>query len=93
MTAADSRYQIVGGPGKFDLMLSLFEKGKQVTFTIDHEGPVIFKVQINSIGAEDASRESWLIEGGIVEMAGASVPWQSFKGYFETRWRRGWIEF
>lgn len=91
--ATVNRSRIIDGPGKFDFMLSLFE-GKQVYFTIKMEGvnggPLRLKVQMNSIGIEDGSRESWLIEGYILEITDA---WKHFKGYFQSRRRHGWIEF
>lgn len=92
MTTANY-YVITDGPGKFDLMLALFE-GKHVQFKI--QGNPFLKVQINSVGAEDGSRESWLIAGGILEdIAGTPVEggWRNFKGYFQIRRRQGWIEF
>ena len=58
------RFLIVGGPDKFDLMLSLFD-GKKVKFFIEQPDggkngfPPEFEINILSVEAEDGSRESW----------------------------------
>jgi len=77
--------KVIDGPGKFDLMCSLFD-GKRVFFTV--EGGEKIEVQTNSVGIEDGSRESWLVSGNIV----GSGSWEKFSGYFETRRRQGHIE-
>jgi len=97
--ALEKQYTIVNGPGKFDLMSALFEKGRHVQFQVkpekEHQNPWL-EVQINSVAAEDGSRESWLIEGGILgDIFGALIEggWQNFKGYYHSRDRHGWIKF
>lgn len=102
----ENRGQIVNGPNKFDLMLSLFV-GKHVTFTIEFKDggdqKALIKTQINSIEAEDGSRESWNLTGGIVGIGkffrNQSAPmhepepieWRNFRAYFQTRRRSGVI--
>jgi len=84
---------IIRGPGKFDLMLSLFE-GKKITFNVigDPKGKRSFDMEgvIHSLSIEDGSRESWFIkfyyQGKIFEGWYHTKPSRDSnrKGYFEV---------
>lgn len=84
--------QITNGPSKFNLMLALFDivngKQREVSFMVNskHSRDEQYIVQINSVGAEDGSRESWIIEGWV-----KNVPHHSphFKMYYRTDNREG----
>lgn len=93
--------ELVNGPDKFELMLSLFEKGKKVEFMIrmasgDNR---LIQVMVNGIQAEDGSRESWNIQGELIairEVTGSKwlpVNPASFKGYYHSVNRKGHIKF
>ena len=93
-----TRFNIVTGPGKFDLMLALFDKyqghDRELEFTIREvngfRGVKDYPIKFVVVGVEleDGSRESWLIKGRVTHGAvGADV-----HGWFDTRSRRGWIE-
>jgi hypothetical protein len=111
----ENNVRIVNGPSKWDLMLGLFE-GKKVEFTVEttkHDYTSknvfithpknIFHVQVNSIEAEDGSRESWNITGGIVGITQwcrepnsnfvEEIAWRNCKIYFHTRCRRGNLDY
>jgi hypothetical protein len=81
--------EIVGGPSKYDLMVSLFTitpARVSVVFRTKNHGD--FTACINGARWEDGSGESWIIEGYSVHTAGAR-----FTGYFSTKDRRGHIKF
>lgn len=65
------------GPGKFDLMVALFD-GKPVTFVIklSEQMTKTEKVTISSVQAEDGSRQSWNITGYTTS--------KTFKAYYRT---------
>mgnify|MGYP001608989581 CR=1 FL=1 len=103
-TKLEIRGRIVNGPGKWDLMLAFFERGKQVDFTVEFKDgagvKTIFRVQVNSIQAEDGSRESWNLAGGIVGQSNMSrhdnkltepekIDWRDFTAYYHSRNRSG----
>lgn len=52
---------ISSGPGKYELMTSLFTKGESIAFTLDEKDT--FNFVTLSIGAEDGSRNRWFLEG------------------------------
>lgn len=93
---------IVNGPSKWDLVTALFD-GKQVEFTIKFNDGItkaIIKVQVNSVEAEDGSRDSWNLKGGIVGLGQWSegksqttetISWRNFKAYFSSKYRKGSI--
>lgn len=94
--------ELVNGPDKFELMLSLFEKGKKVEFMIkmvNNDTNRLIQVMINSIQAEDGSRESWNIQGELIAVREVtSSKWlpvnpASFKGYYHSINRNGHIKF
>lgn len=70
---------IISGPGKFDLMASLFVKDHNVFFTLNSGEKVT--VNLTSVGIEDGSRESWLIEGHLIPENGS---WIKFTGWYAT---------
>lgn len=85
MATAENRLSVTAGPSKFDLMLSLFEKGKTITFTVAGK-PIL--VQVNGVSIEDGTRESWIVVGYIIN----SDPKQKserFSAYFHTARRTG----
>ena len=59
--------KIIGGPGKFDLMLALFDRsfGRSRTVTITLEGRVVKELYVSGVQIEDGSGESWNIEGHV----------------------------
>lgn len=76
---ADQR--ITAGPSKFDLMLAVFERGKNVEFTVDGKQ---VEVNVSSILAEDGSRESWCLSGYII-----GQQFKRYTAYFSTQRRTG----
>jgi hypothetical protein len=65
-----TRFDIVNGPSKMDLMLALFDKPRSshpAVRTVDFEAlipvPVLVTMSVTSVQAEDGSRESWNVEG------------------------------
>ncbi len=91
------------GPDKFELMTGFFAKEVKTTFRINTGArEIVIQCQVNTIQAEDGSRESWNIEG---EVLGIRTPIQfhdqwtvlprgrKFKGYFHTRSHEGHIKF
>lgn len=91
MTSQDKLfYNIVGGPSKFDLMLSLFDGNKSPRRTVEfklQESQIPITVAITSVQQENGSGESWNILGEIVNSD------RGFKidGYFSTKARAGWL--
>ena len=88
---------LVDGPSKFDLMLSLFDKGRKVSFK-DEMG-MRYIATISMIQAEDGSGESWNLNGSTELVppgrplgCGPEHPLRyHFVGYFRTDKRRGHI--
>ena len=97
---ANKRNTIINGPGKFDLMLALFQS-KRVTFTIKEIKEVapkargICHVRVDSITRQDHRFNVWLIqgyfEGGYYDYL-YHKHGTRFKASFEARDRKGWIE-
>ena len=83
--ATEREFQILDGPPKFDLMAALFDE-KKVRFNLEYAGLVT--VQINRVEAEDGSRDSWNINGYIVDYPGE---WKLFSGYYTSKRRKGHI--
>ena len=89
-----TRFNIVDGPSKLDLMLSLFDGDsglrRKVTFLLErslsrnHLHPVI-----NKVGREDGSGENWMFEGYCRKVNGQD---DLIRGFFSTRTRTGWVE-
>jgi len=85
-------FQLRNGPSKYDLMMALFEE-KPVTFTLQRTGEVNAEVvtgKITGIAREDASKESWMLVGFIVDRPPVNED-MSFKAWYETRTRHGWL--
>jgi hypothetical protein len=93
MTSQDKLFfNIVNGPSKFDLMLSLFDGNKTPRRTVDfHLEGVKTRIQvaITEIQQEDGSGESWNFEGH------TQNPFMHFQvcGYFSTSGRTGTLNF
>jgi len=101
----ENKLKIVSGPSKWDLILALFE-GKKVEFTVKGKYPMMsmFRIQLNSVEAEDGFRESWNITGGIVGMiflwsrepnpdSIEEISWRNCRIYFHTKHRTGSIQY
>lgn len=87
-----AQLSIVNGPGKFDLMLSLFDgtsmNPRTVAFTVNIDGEhIAVRVAIQVVGREDGSGESWLFDGFRTDGHHHDV-----RGYYDTRTRRGWMK-
>lgn len=54
-------FRISAGPGKFDLMLSLFE-GKKITFTVEELGKLEADA-VHDIGVDHECNEGWTVKG------------------------------
>jgi len=80
-------YQLSNGPSKYDLMVSLFSRDSNITFTL-FTGK-FFRFTTRSIQAEDGSREKWIITG-TAEFHNALKP-EFIKIYFDSRDRKGYI--
>jgi len=101
----ENSVRIVNGPSKWDLILALFES-KKMEFTVE---PIkygmrnVFRIQVNAVEAEDGSRESWNITGGIIGISQWSrepnpnsvekIAWRSCKIYFHTQCRSGILNY
>ncbi len=90
MTINTQKFEIVNGPGKFDLMVGLFE-GKPLTFSLTQAtAEVRVTVHLYEVGQEDGSCKSWLLEGRCY-MPGHALDWVNFDGYYHSVNRRGHI--
>ncbi len=88
---AKGEIRIVGGPGKFGLVLGLFD-GKRLEFTIDNPGRKSkIAVLLASVESVDGSRENWNIKGVILshEKSDTDV---KFNGYYTTCGCKGCIQ-
>jgi hypothetical protein len=84
-----THFNIVNGPSKFDLMVSLFEEGNPesphtVKFVLEDGREA--NVAITMIQKEDGSGESWNYVGR-GDLGGRI--WFHMNGYFSSRTRRG----
>ena len=86
--ATQIKVSILGGPSKFDLMLSCFE-GKEVEFKLDEDKVYtasIVRTKWVDVEAEDGSGESWNIkfrtERGCI-----------YKGYYSSKRRTGILTY
>ena len=90
-TEERERYYIQNGPGKFDLMVALFDgdgghrKSVEFTVKIGNEAKQV-PVIIEEISREDGSGENWCIAG---RTATTSL---NIHGYFSTKTRGGFLE-
>lgn len=90
-----TRYTIVNGPSKWDLMIAFFDRSgvrrRPVTFTMLEGGPADSwraQVVINKLAWEDGVGEGFLFEGYLMFLSVRN----SVHGYFKTSDRQGWIE-
>lgn len=81
----DTRYTIVEGPSKYDVMLALFE-GKEVTFTIHHEHAVV--------GRDDYRRmkQKCVVTGLVVARYSHDRSSFDIKGYLVEAGRRRFFD-
>jgi hypothetical protein len=92
MTQDKLSFNTIGGPSKFDLMLSLFDGNKDLRRTVEFrlEGarePIV--VAVTSVQQEDGSGERWNFEGRLTNYRrGFSV-----RGYYSSNSRKGYITF
>ncbi len=77
-----AKLDIKSGPGKFDLMLGLFERKIIHFFTSNGRKINCF---IISVQQEDGSCESWNIKGFVVEYD------SNFEGYYTTKKNEGFF--
>ncbi|MDP3994798.1 MAG: hypothetical protein Q8P91_03125 [bacterium] len=97
--------KITSGPCKADLEKALFDGStsagrnvggiRYVTF-IAFAGEVkkFVEVAVNSVGREDGSGESWLVDGYVVTIDGKPVgSGKNYHAYYHTQNRRGYIKF
>lgn len=88
---------ITAGPGKYDLMLALFDStAKQPRPVVFHAdggpcgyGP--YTVHVSSVDREDGSGESWNFCGSWYSHR--DEKWYTVKGYYSTKRRAGHISF
>ena len=85
------RLDIVDGPSKFDIMISLFDSNRRHRRTVPFSLRSLrlkLDVAITSVQQEDDSGESWNIEGWVTDGLTANV-----KGYYNSRRREGNFRF
>ncbi len=93
MASQHDKYQfnVIGGPNKFDLMVSLFEGNpkhrKTVAFKLEGFRQDI-NVAITSVEQEDGSGESWNITGWVMGEPSAHV-----RAYYSSHGRSGFFTF
>ena len=89
----NQNFHIVDGPGKYELMVSLFSKGETITLTIETalKSKEIFKVHTRGVAQEDGSCTNWLIKGfvGHVNYPNETT---NFEGYYNSTSRVGWVK-
>jgi hypothetical protein len=99
----DAHYTLVKGPSKFDLMMALFDQkgngGKPHYVTFEAADGQKITAKIQSVGIEDGSGESWIIEGVVICVAyrigrhpTTDREQFDFTGYFQTERRLGWLK-
>ena len=96
----DPQYSIVGGPSIYLLQNALFMGRSEVDNVIFRIADKVtgreFKAscQINQVGTEDGSRQSWLIWGYVSIWNEDHNFWHHafrFEAYFRTDTRKGWL--
>ncbi len=93
--ARDYDLEIVGGPGKFDLMNALFKHGDKVTFRVRQlvagaTSPLPAQTvvaSIISVEKEDESCESWKLSGRVEVFAGYTSV--KFRAFYRTKYAAG----
>lgn len=92
MTSNSQSFNVIGGPSKFDLMLSLFDGNKDPRRTVEFklEGarePIV--VAVTMVQQEDGSGESWNFQGHLINYRrGFDV-----RGHYSSNSRKGYITF
>ena len=89
---AQFELQIDGGPGKFDLMNGLFQRGATIMFRVTQKvsgSTVKFPHQeivahVNMVQQEDGSCESWNLQGWVESFAGYKPC--DFRAYYRTKY-------
>lgn len=86
---------IADGPGKFDLMVSLFEGNRvprtRVAFKVDNDNlgngttQSVLEVAITMVAQEDGSGEAWLFEGYVHSGKRGKI-----HGFYSSQTRTGW---
>ena len=98
-TITSIRSDITGGPSKFELMLSLFDRKpnvRTIEFKLGNNDLISAFVVINGVSLEDGSGESFCFEGYVQSMK-PEVPrdtrssFRKVKGWYTTASRKGWI--
>ncbi|MDB5236989.1 MAG: hypothetical protein JWL88_91 [Parcubacteria group bacterium] len=101
-TITSIRSDITGGPSKFELMLSLFDRKpnvRTVEFRLgfdNQENAISAIVVINGVSLEDGSGESFCFEGYVQSMKPSlqrdtRSQFRKMKGWYSTASRKGWI--
>jgi len=90
---AGLRIDIVNGPNKWDLMLSLFDNSTSRPRIPEFhlKSGRVFRLLVNEVGRESGSGDNWLISGFIVLDDGSCG--LGFNGYYSTKDRDGWLEW
>ena len=92
MTQDKLSFNTIGGPSKFDMMLSLFDGNKEPRRTVEFQlegarAPIT--VYVTSVQQEDGSGESWNFEGGLTNYRRGF----HLRGYYSSKSRTGHITF
>jgi len=94
---ATQRFEITDGPGKWDLMLGLFDgtctNPRRVAFTLWSnllEKGFYLRLLLSGVSREDGSGESWIVTGYVNDNSGISG--RAIKGYYSTRTRKGHLD-
>lgn len=92
MTPNKLSFDVISGPSKFDLMLSLFDGNKEPRRTVEFQlegarGPIT--VAITMVQQEDGSGESWNVEGWITSYRRNFA----IKAYYSSNSRKGYLTF
>ena len=98
MASGFSKYRIINGPAKFDLVISIFHgdsrRRNTVSFHLDEAGPgITLRVFIDGINREDDSGDKWILRGRIFR--GVELPpfgYPRFEASFSTQDRKGWMK-
>jgi hypothetical protein len=100
------QFNIVNGPSKWDLMLSLFDGGssfprrRDVEFRFEHPGPastanIFIFVVINAVERVNGGDENWYIKGYIMDLRTMSQSRSiagPVAGRYSTLTRKGWLK-
>ncbi len=90
MASASNRWNIVGGPSKYDLLIHGFCERNSVSFTTTYNQERALVCILNECKYEDGSGNNFLLAGFISNFPEGQ--W-SFKAYYNVQRRTGWLEF